>query len=206
MDPFSALAIAAAVVQFVDFGGKLLWRTWDQYKDRLAAREEDAEVTQIVNDLSDLAAGVRANTEWLWRDPNQPPSPAESQFLRLCGECDKITLEFHDALNRIKHRRLSRRSQTRSDAPPSAAKPQGRRAELAGVWDSNRIDAMRTRLERLRGEVMTAILFCLWYATFAFLLAFLLSSSLWSALPLCETSACDSAQRWYRRTDERGLT
>ncbi|KAK3349868.1 hypothetical protein B0T25DRAFT_519972 [Lasiosphaeria hispida] len=34
MDPLSILAIAAAVGQFVDFGGRILVWTWDTYKGR----------------------------------------------------------------------------------------------------------------------------------------------------------------------------
>lgn len=33
MDPLSALAIAAAVVQFVDIGGKLIFKSYRKFRD-----------------------------------------------------------------------------------------------------------------------------------------------------------------------------
>ncbi|KAJ9149486.1 hypothetical protein NKR23_g4326 [Pleurostoma richardsiae] len=148
MDPLSALAIATAVVQFAEFGGKILLRTWSRYKGRLA-EEEDVQVSKLVDDLSGLSNSVRDRTEGFWED--SAASPSELHLSRICSECDSVTAEFRDVLGQ-----LSRRRKAKKDTKLE-------QLVLAGLWDDRRIKQMADRLEILRQQVMTAILFCLWH-------------------------------------------
>ncbi|CAM1502182.1 Fc.00g041660.m01.CDS01 [Cosmosporella sp. VM-42] len=161
MDPLSALAIATAVVQFAEFGGKILVRTWDKYKTYKgpdAARQiaqESAELSEIANELSTLARAVQDNSQEFVSE-NQV-SAVESQFMRLCTECDSIDSEFQGVLNRIRNRKRRPGKDTEEREKKKII-----RFPLAGMWDAHKIEHMSERLESLRSQIMSAILFCLW--------------------------------------------
>src|SRR4051794_21746182 len=144
MDPLSILGIAAAVVQFVDFGSRLLTRTWDIYQKRESASTEREELAQIADDLSTFSKAVRQRLG--------QSIPSESRFLDICRECDEITTEFRGVLEQIGQRR-------------SKVVPLGRkitRFALAAKWSDARITAMKQRLETLNQRMMAAVLFSLW--------------------------------------------
>ena len=84
-------------------------------------------------------------------------SSAESQFMRLCTECESINAEFQGVLSRITNRK--RRPGTETD---DKDRKKIIRFPLAGFLDSRKIEQMSERLEALRNQVMSAILFWLW--------------------------------------------
>ncbi|KAF5979244.1 hypothetical protein FBULB1_5811 [Fusarium bulbicola] len=104
----SALAIAAAVVQFAEFGGKVLTRTWDKYlivykgPDSVSQiAQESSDLTALTKELSELAKAVQVNSD----EVVAGGSVAESQLLKLCTECESIETEFKKVLNRIDNRK-----------------------------------------------------------------------------------------------------
>ena len=153
MDPLSALAIAAAVLQFVDFGGKLLSRTWDTYRVARHAAEENEEISKVARQLSELSAGVRASTQSWLRTGDAVAVTAETQLHQLCEEIDSITTELQSIMEKIKRRKTVRKDPERKMIT---------RFPLAGMWDARKISDMSERLEELNRRVMTAILFGLW--------------------------------------------
>ncbi|KAK7913859.1 hypothetical protein PG985_011562 [Apiospora marii] len=116
MDPLSALAIAAAVVQFAEIGGQLMVKGWHRYrrhsqKTKDDEREGEGEMTQepeereieaFINELTLFTRTVRESTDRVV--PNLSPGPAEGQLLRLCEECESIAADLQDVLTKIKKR------------------------------------------------------------------------------------------------------
>ncbi|KAF5242185.1 hypothetical protein FANTH_8817 [Fusarium anthophilum] len=160
MDPFSALAIAAAVVRFAEFGGKILTRTWDKYlivykgPDSVSQiAQESSYLTALTKELSELAKAVQVNSD----EVVAGGSVAESQLLKLCTECESIETEFKKVLNRIDNRK--RRTIDKDDKRARNKIP---RLALAGLWDRRKIDDMDNRLEALQKKIMNCIVFCLW--------------------------------------------
>ncbi|KAF5531083.1 hypothetical protein FMEXI_13162 [Fusarium mexicanum] len=160
MDPFSALAIAAAVVQFAEFGGRILTRTWDKYlivykgPDSVSQiAQESSDLTALTTELSELAKAVQVNSD----EVVAGGSVAESQLLKLCTECESIETEFKKVLNRIDNRK--RRTIDKDDKRARNKIP---RLALAGLWDRRKIDEMDNRLEALQKKIMNCIVFCLW--------------------------------------------
>jgi predicted RNase H-like nuclease (RuvC/YqgF family) len=160
MDPLSALAIAAAVVQFAEFGSKILKRTWDKYlivyKSSDAAyhiAQESSDLTALTKELSELAKAVQVNSD----EVVAGGSVAESQLLKLCTECESIETEFKTVLNKIDNRK--RRTIGKDD---ERAKNKIPRLALAGLWDRRKIDEMDSRLQALQKQIMNCIIFCLW--------------------------------------------
>ena len=58
MEPLSALAIASAVVQFVDFGAKVFSKSVDFYNSTEGSLPTNVELSSIVEDLSLISAGL----------------------------------------------------------------------------------------------------------------------------------------------------
>ena len=58
MDPVSALGVAAAAVQFVDFGSRLLSNTLETYKNATGQSTRNMELSVISQDLVLLATEV----------------------------------------------------------------------------------------------------------------------------------------------------
>ena len=54
MDPLTALSLAGTVIQFVDFGSKLLAGTYELYKSNTGDLEPNAELYLVTCDLEDL--------------------------------------------------------------------------------------------------------------------------------------------------------
>lgn len=71
MDPLSALAIVAAVVQFADIGGRLLAKSWRKYRERGNQNDgsseyhwvHEAELEDALNELSLITRTVRGSTD-----------------------------------------------------------------------------------------------------------------------------------------------
>ncbi|KAM5347420.1 hypothetical protein ACJ41O_010425 [Fusarium nematophilum] len=101
MDPPSALGIAAAVVQFVDFGQRLLSQTWHIY--RSASGEDLAlrELSTVSGDLTQLAKGIRDALDRQQMGAKGAFQVEDDLLLRICGECDAIAAEIKSILPRV---------------------------------------------------------------------------------------------------------
>ncbi|KAK3312753.1 hypothetical protein B0H66DRAFT_607812 [Apodospora peruviana] len=139
MDPMSALAVAAAAIQFVDFGGSLLGKSWSRYK-----RATSAETTSdISKQLSSLKVTLHDASDRLL---SQRPTIPERQLLDACALCDKIESEFQAAFGNASNRSYS----------PSLVRR---------FWEQPKIDQMDVRLQALKGLVMEAFILCIWEDT-----------------------------------------
>jgi hypothetical protein len=80
LDPFTALNIAAAVVQFVDFGSKILSDSYAIYKSSSTSEHED--IKSITTDLATLTDRIRHGLEPV-SGPDGPSKPHDqvSRFL-----------------------------------------------------------------------------------------------------------------------------
>lgn len=64
MDPLSALSIAAAVVQFLDFGAKLVGTSLEVYRSAEGATEQNLETEYLVEHTRDLTARLKSAQQW----------------------------------------------------------------------------------------------------------------------------------------------
>ena len=164
MDPLSALSVAAAVLQFVDFGTRLLSTSYEIYKSPFGETAKEVELSTVTNDLAGLVAHVKdavevSKAEYHYR------SVAETQLVGISQECEEIVAQFRKALDIFKGREINRVSQgkqnngRRSSLSLTRGAP---RAALASIWNASKVDAMINRLENLKRRMTTATLFCLW--------------------------------------------
>ncbi|KXX75782.1 hypothetical protein MMYC01_207455 [Madurella mycetomatis] len=132
MDPLSALGIAAAVVQFVDFGGRLLSKAWE------SAGDLAAELKELQTQTSTLSENLHKASAHLRRDG---PTAADRNLARARDDCDRIAAEIQDTLDRARRRE--------------------RRFPFA-IWEPTNISAAKARLENLRRAATESVLFCIW--------------------------------------------
>jgi hypothetical protein len=116
MDPLSVLSVAAAVVQFADFGFRLVKSVHDLYKSSSGQKAEHIELSVVSQDLSRLAASVEAKFE-------ENTGPSAQVFLSLCRECASTNDELQEILSKLEARGLPKSSWLR----------------IVGGWRSDRL-------------------------------------------------------------------
>ena len=89
MDPFTAIGLAAAVCQFVDFGTKLIKGGCEIYYSTTGTTEENASLETIISELSIWSTKLSCSGS---------AARSEERAIRsLAGECQKLSrkiLEF----------------------------------------------------------------------------------------------------------------
>ncbi|KAK8064411.1 hypothetical protein PG994_007049 [Apiospora phragmitis] len=112
MDPLTALATVAAVVQFADIGGRLLMKSWRKYRERQEQEESnddgsqwanEAELEDALKELSLITRTIRGSTDHVVSHATN--RTAETRLLQLCRECERIAEYFQEALKAAKKRR-----------------------------------------------------------------------------------------------------
>jgi len=97
MDPFTAISLAAAVVQFVDFSTKLISGAREIYTSVSGQTEENRSVESITREMTSLASKLSSAA-------NSQQSEDEKSLYRLAGDCKIVADQILDLLNRIKPR------------------------------------------------------------------------------------------------------
>ncbi|KAL9618580.1 MAG: hypothetical protein Q9160_006691 [Pyrenula sp. 1 TL-2023] len=144
-DPSAAVSLAAAVIQFVDFGAKLIAKSQEIYESADGVLADYAEQAAVSSRLLDLNKGLLQahNASATLREV----SPAEHALRDIAVECATQADEFADAIDQLKvggnHRRWK-----------------SFRQAVKSVWSKRDINARLARLNRLRQEVVIHLLVC----------------------------------------------
>ncbi|KAK3997832.1 hypothetical protein QBC44DRAFT_364028 [Cladorrhinum sp. PSN332] len=97
MDPFSALSVAAGVIQFADFGARLLTRSVQIYHSEDGLTREEDELDSVSRNLRELAQNIQSTSTDLIRS-QRSLRPAEQTLIRLSKECERIATEISSGL------------------------------------------------------------------------------------------------------------
>jgi hypothetical protein len=151
MEPFSALAVATSVVQFVDFGSKLISRAVKIYNS-------DADVPYEFVDINSLHKNMRSIGRELETTLSSSPETGlqvhEREILDICRQCESISVELTASFDKIQ----------------AQGKPT--------TWDSFRrafrsmigqpkLESFQRQLEELRQQLVLSILVSLRYEALA---------------------------------------
>lgn len=99
MDPFSALSIATAVTQFLDFTGTLVAGTWKIYKGKpLKGAEKYADIRTITKALVDKN---RKLSKALNQKSYNDASEQERDLAVLAKGCNEVSERILSALDRL---------------------------------------------------------------------------------------------------------
>lgn len=157
MDPISSLSVAAAVIQFVDFGSRLLSNSLQIYRSPSGQTAAVVSLSDISNDLAQLAEEVARH---LSLPRHGKTSIFQSQLLKLCGDCKELNKELQASVHRIRAKRVKDRSG--DDGIVQTEDGLCLLAALRGILAEPKIKQMTERMKDVRKQMMMAMLACLW--------------------------------------------
>lgn len=143
LDPMSALSVAAAIVQFVDFGSGILVDGYRSYRSAEGTAQESIDIEDAAVELGELC-------ERLWQAPPLTagsPSKGEVALSRLAQDCQRVAKDLTDMLDGLKV------TSTGPWRTWEAARQAARRA-----WRLDKIEKMQKRLETIRSQINTQLL------------------------------------------------
>jgi hypothetical protein len=153
MDPLTALSLAGTVVQFVDFGCKLLSEGRQLYKSTSGKLQSNEEIEIITLDLQILLKKLHVSPL-----PSVPgaltPQAEETKSLQLI--CDQASTIAEEMIMELEKLALPAKVDG-SNAPRKATKTF--KQLLKARWNSHKIADMVARLTELRKAIDTNLLF-----------------------------------------------
>ncbi len=138
LDPFTALSLASCIVQFVDFGSKLLSASGELHRSAEGALVENVELEVIAKDVIQLnnmlaiSARSPTDTRQLTKD--------EEALRKLAESCKLVANELLLVLELL-----------RLQSP--GHNWQSFRKALRTVWKKNKIQGLEDRLNKLQKQV-----------------------------------------------------
>ncbi|KAK3897567.1 hypothetical protein C8A05DRAFT_38875, partial [Staphylotrichum tortipilum] len=152
MEPLSALGVAAAGVQFIDFTTKLLSNTVETYRSASGTTEKITSLENITTELNTLTARVQEKAAQLPQSP-APESP-NGLFLDACRQCQDISKQLATVLQPLAVKRPSK-FQRKSVASALAV-------ALRGAMSEKKIQDLSTQLQMIQQRMQLAALVSLW--------------------------------------------
>ncbi|KAH7130987.1 hypothetical protein EDB81DRAFT_950406 [Dactylonectria macrodidyma] len=154
MDPISAVGIAAAVIQFLDFGSRLLTRTWRNYRAPSGMAAQAVKVSQVAEDFHSLVREFQDAEARLSLVSH--PNMADDYFMRICQECESIASKFSGGFDRI------RKAGQDEFVFEDSVQESPIRAAFNAVWKEAPTKDLQARLKNTREEAANAAVFSLW--------------------------------------------
>lgn len=143
LEPFTALSLAASVVQFVDFGSKLLIEGYGVYQSADGASRKHREIEHLTSDLKVLSGRLAAT----YSSGTATLSADEVALQELGGQSRDLAQELLDLLEDLK---VKTTGVLRSwDTVKQTFRKVGK---------ADKIEKMQKRLDRIRSQVNTLLL------------------------------------------------
>jgi hypothetical protein len=102
MDPLSVVSLVGTIVQFVDFGGKLLSNAVELYRSPIGTLAAHHELELVTTDLQALISKLRQSLYSGNEPPGQETASQRESFEVLCDEAVKVAEELVNRLERLK--------------------------------------------------------------------------------------------------------
>ena len=97
MDPISALSLSAAILQFVDFGSKIIVTTYKTYRSIDGTTQENVELAELTTTLKDFQTRLAApRTPSTWHNADQ------KALEELAAKCRDIAADLLKLLDDLK--------------------------------------------------------------------------------------------------------
>ncbi|KAF8850252.1 hypothetical protein BDZ45DRAFT_197585 [Acephala macrosclerotiorum] len=100
LDPLTALSVASSVVQFVDFGIKLVSDGVELYEKGRLGNNDELEL--ITKDLTRLTEDIATSTQSEQTHSGKPPSKDEYALRELATSCKETGEQLLDLLESLK--------------------------------------------------------------------------------------------------------
>jgi hypothetical protein len=148
VDPLTALSVASSVVQFVDYGTKLLSKTSELYKNGSLADNDELElVTKDLTRLTgDLVLGKEQQDD---ADTNDPGAGEDTALQELARSCNDVGEQLLAQLRTLK---VTKSGNKLEHGLESLGK------SLRSLWKRSKVENIEKRLRKVREELDTRIL------------------------------------------------
>ena len=141
VEAVAALGVAANVVQFIDFSGRILSESHRLHRSKRANPSKNEELESIALDLQKLHSELQCSEN----ETYQAPTSNDIQLQRLAEQCRDVCLELLAALEKLK-------------TVDPAGKWRSFRVALKTVWGESKIKSLQVRLNEARQELIVRIL------------------------------------------------
>jgi hypothetical protein len=161
MDPVTALALAGNILQFVDYGHKLLARAGELYRSTAGSLAVNDQIELVTTDLQTLISKLRLSfpsddasddkCEKRCEDGGGDDSghDASSTFEEICDGAANVATELLEKLASLKVQ------------PGKHRKWKTLKQAVRTLWSEERIETLLERLSRFKQALETRILFSL---------------------------------------------
>jgi hypothetical protein len=155
MDPLSTLSLAGNVIQFVDFGSKLISQGYELYKSSNGQLAVDEELELVTSDLRDVILRIQGATVITPLHPStsamiDSSSSYSTPFARICVEAVEVAQVILNKLDGFKIDSNIKSSKSR--------KLETFHQILKRLWSKNELDQLQERLKTLKDEIDRAVL------------------------------------------------
>jgi len=142
MEPLSALSIATAAVQFLDFAGTILSSTYKIYASNSGGLGQNNDIRSITRKLIDLNKKLEADLN----SPSHASLSSQDQHIsRLGKDCNNIGNQLVLALDRIQSQQGTKLWESF-------------RLALATVWNRGEIESLQETLSNYRQQISMHVL------------------------------------------------
>ncbi len=153
LDPLSALSVAASVVQFVDFAGKIVSKGKDIYESSDGALQENLSTETVTVRLREKILALESSRRWAKQitvrpeKAHQEAAQRDQRLDEICKDCSNLSKNLLHQLGELKVPKGSEHRRWKSF-----------RQALKSVWSKDEIDAISARLRDLRDELDSEVL------------------------------------------------
>lgn len=148
MDPLTALSVAGNIIQFVDFGTKLLSQATELYKSSVGTLRINDELELVTTDLRDLVTKLKLSYYPEGKSEDSEGDVSQwTSFSRLCDEAAALAEELIERLVKLKVKGGKNRIWRSVKQAVEAA------------WSEKELASMKKRLLSFREALETRILF-----------------------------------------------
>jgi len=146
MDPLSAVSLASAIIQIVDFSAKILLNTSEIYKATDGKRKIDRALEATTANLGELLAEVGKKSSINYQESNASGQrTADGQLLKLAQDSEEVANTLRVTLNKIRFN---------GNGGERSVLKQGFRT----VLEQKTIKDLADKLDSIRKQVDTALL------------------------------------------------
>lgn len=150
IEPFTALGVASSIIQFVDFGSRLLIEGYGIYRSRDGATKDHLNIEELVSEKKALMERLSMATS----ADGRIGTPDDTAVQMLAARCCSLAQELLELLQELK---LSPNARFRAWESLRQAARQGRKA--------SKIRRLRNQLQEIHVEINTLLLNVIKYAS-----------------------------------------
>lgn len=148
LDPQTALSVATSVLQFVDFGTKLISKGREIYKSADGVLADHAEQAAVASKLADLTRGLSKSADSFNTLVN--PAPEDTALAKVALDCLEVAEDFSAAIDQLA-------------VTGDRRKWKSFRQALKSIWKKEDLEKKMAKMDGLRQLVIVHLLVVVQY-------------------------------------------